>query len=104
MLPGVLLQSMFGERLVDLVLRDEWLFQFSKTCMARAFTGVTLSYCLFVALFNLRWTTNKGRKKTASMIFDIIFFCNDHFVSCCPWLVLFSVFFFLTNIRHEMPF
>jgi hypothetical protein len=45
---------MFDRRLLDLVIRGEWLLWSSKPCMARAFVGVPVHYYQFSAIFNLQ--------------------------------------------------
>jgi hypothetical protein len=95
----VLPQSMFFQRLLDLVVSSGWFLRSSKPCVSMTFAGAPFPCCLSSAFFKLRWTANFERKKTARVFFNVILFYLRRYVSRCLSLVLPIVF--LDMIRYE---
>ena len=91
-------QSMFFQRLLNLVISSKWFLRSSKPCVAMAFACVPFSCCLCSASFKLRWSTNNRMKKTTSKLFDVILFSLGHFMSSCHSFVLPIVFLDMNQI------
>ena len=43
---------------------------------------------LFFVVFSVQWAVDDERKKTADLVFDLLLFFRDHFVSCCLSFIL----------------
>ena len=84
------LPLMFFSGVLDAVAIGKWLLHYSEPFMARVFVSVPFLCWRFSAISRFLRAANVRRKRTISLVFDVLLFVVGHFVSsfsCTGYLI-----------------